>query len=437
MKQLVSRAVVLNVIGRINVGRLTITDDNGTVVCGPGNGPEATIFINDARAWPMFLHGGRGVVDAYVDGYWETPSLTDVFRVAARNIGRADRFREKFSFIRTPWLRARDGFGRNTRNKSRRDISAHYDLGNDMFSLWLDSRMMYSSAIFETPETSLEDAAEYKLELICQKLRLTEDDHVVEIGTGWGGFAVYAASTRGCRITTTTISREQFDVAVSAVKEAGVDHLVDVRLDDYRDLTGTYDKLVSIEMIEAVGWKDFGTFFATCNNLLKPDGLMLVQAITIDDRAYEISKITKSFIRTYIFPNGNLPSLQVMANKIAKHSDLRTVRVDDYAWHYAETLRRWHDNFNAVTDELEESGYDERFRRLWRCYLSYCEAGFDERHVGLAHLVLAKPEYREPNGLVVDRDARNRDDVEDLLHRGLEAAKPQRRAALQRFDQTA
>ena len=180
------------------------------------------------------------------------------------------------------------------------------------------------------------------------------------------------------------------------MKQAGVDHLVDVRLDDYRDLTGTYDKLVSIEMIEAVGWKDFGTFFTKCNELLEPDGLMVLQAITIDDRAYEISKITKSFIRTYIFPNGNLPSIQVMQNKIAKHTDMRTLRVDDYAWHYAETLRRWHANFDAATSDLESLGYDERFRRLWKCYLSYCEAGFDERHVGLAHLVLAKPEYRGP-----------------------------------------
>jgi cyclopropane-fatty-acyl-phospholipid synthase len=391
-----SRALVLNVLGRINVGRLTITDDTGTSVCGPGNGPEATVVINSPRAWPMFLHGGRGVVDAYVDGLWETPDMTDVFRVAARNIGRADAFREKFSFIRTPWLRARDGFARNTRQRSRRDIAAHYHLGNDMFSLWLDPRMMYSSAIFDTPESSLEDAAERKLEMICEKLELTARDHVVEIGTGWGGFAVYAATTRGCRVTTTTISKEQHDVAVKAVNDAGVDHLVDVRLDDYRDLTGTYDKLVSIEMIEAVGWKDFPTFFKTCNALLKPDGLMLLQAITIDDRAYEISKITKSFIRTYIFPNGNLPSLQVMSNDIAKHTDMRTLRVDDYAWHYAETLRRWHTNFNAARDELEALGYDERFRRLWRCYLSYCEAGFEERHVGLAQLVLAKPLYRGP-----------------------------------------
>lgn len=392
----VSRALVLNVLNRIQVGRLSITDDLGTIVCGPGGGPEATIVVNDARAWPMFLHGGRGLVDAYVDGYWETPDMVDLFSVAARNIGQADRFREKFSFVRTPWLRARDGFARNTKKRSKRDIAAHYDLGNDMFGLWLDPRMMYSSAIFETPDQSLEDAAENKLEIICEKLELTDKDHLLEIGTGWGGFAVYAATTRGCRVTTTTISKEQYDIAVSVVKESGVDHLVDVRLDDYRDLTGQYDKLVSIEMIEAVGWKDFGTFFAKCNDLLKPDGLMVMQAITIDDRAYEISKITKSFIRTYIFPNGNLPSLQVMGDKIAKHTDMRTLRVDDYAWHYAETLRRWHVNFDEVTNELGMLGYDERFQRLWKCYLAYCEAGFNERHVGLAQLVLAKPLYRGP-----------------------------------------
>ncbi|MBA2608420.1 MAG: class I SAM-dependent methyltransferase, partial [Actinobacteria bacterium] len=296
-----ARAAVLAVLRRINVGRITIHEGGRKYVCGPGNGPVATIYIHDAKAWPMLLHGGRGCVDAYVDGLWDTDDLTAVFRVAARNIGRVDALRKKFGFMGTAGLRVRDAFARNTPERSRNDISAHYDLGNDMFSLMLDPMMMYSCAFFEKPGATLAEASERKLETVCEKLDLGPDDHVVEIGTGWGGFAVYAATTRGCRVTTTTISQEQFDIAVKRVAEAGVEHLVECRLDDYRDMTGQYDKLVSLEMIEAVGHKDFGTYFAQCSKLLKPDGLMLLQAITIDDRSYDISKITRSFIRTYIF----------------------------------------------------------------------------------------------------------------------------------------
>lgn len=390
-----ARDLTLNILRRIDVGRLTIHEGDRTHVCGPGgNGPEATITIHDAAAWPMLLRGGRGAVDAYVDGKWTTPDLPAVFRVAARNIGKADAFRDKFAIVRTPWLQLRAGFARNTRRRSRKDISAHYDLGNDMFSLMLDPTMMYSCAFFEAPGMSLDDAAIRKLETVCEKLDLGPDDHVIEIGTGWGGFAVYAASTRGCRVTTTTISQEQYDEATKRVNEAGVDHLVELRLDDYRDLTGEYDKLVSLEMIEAVGWKDFGTFFSKCSSLLKPDGLMLLQAITIDDRSYDVSKVTRSFIRTYIFPNGNLPSIKALHDNVVRRTDMHTVDLEDYTPHYAETLRRWRDNFFGNVAELERLGYDQRFQRLWDGYLSYCEAGFEERHIGLVQVVLAKPLWR-------------------------------------------
>jgi cyclopropane-fatty-acyl-phospholipid synthase len=379
----------------IYVGQITIHEGDTTEVFGPGgDGLHGELTITNAQAWPMLLRGTRGMVDAYSAGYWDTPSLTDLFRVAARNIGRADAILKKFTFIRTPYMRVRTGFARNTRGRARRDISKHYDLGNEMFSLWLDPRLMYSCAFFDRTDASLAAASDAKLEATCVKLDLSADDHLVEIGTGWGGLAVYAATTRGCRVTTTTISREQYDIAVHRVKEAGVEHLVEVRLDDYRDLTGTYDKLVSIEMIEAVGYKDFPTFFKKCSSLLKPDGLMVLQAITIDDRSFEISKDANSFIRTYIFPNGCLPSVEVMAHNIAAHTDMRQLGLQDYAWHYAETLRRWRDNFEAVADKLDAMGYDAPFRKLWRAYLCYCEAGFEERHIGLVQLVLAKPLYR-------------------------------------------
>ena len=326
-----------------------------------------------------------------MEGLWDTPDLTAVIRVAARNVEGIDAVRRRLTFVRAPFQRARAAFMRNTPRRSRKDIAAHYDLGNELFELMLDPTLMYSCAVFERRETTLEQASIAKLELVCEKLDLGPRDHVVEIGTGWGGFAVYAASTRGCRVTTTTISREQHDMAARRVREAGVEHLVELRLDDYRDLRGTYDKLVSLEMIEAVGWQDFGTFFERCSALLAPNGTMLLQAITIDGRAYPVEKASKSFIRTYVFPGGCLPSLDVISKCLVKRTDLRTVHLQDLTPHYAETLRRWRANFEAATDRLEALGYDERFRRLWRMYLSYCEAGFAERRIGLVQTVLAKP----------------------------------------------
>ena len=255
----------------------------------------------------------------------------------------------------------------------------------------LDPTMMYSCGLFEHRDMTLEEASLAKLELVCEKLELGPRDHVVEIGTGWGGFAVHAATTRGCRVTTTTISREQHDYAAKRVREAGVEHLVELRLDDYRDLRGTYDKLVSIEMIEAVGWRDFGTFFERCCDLLAPDGTMLLQAITMDDRAYQVEKASKSFIRTYVFPNGCLPSLEVIAQCVAKRTDLRTVRLQDLTPALRRDAAALARELRGGDGQLEALGYDERFRRIWRLYLSYCEAGFAERRIGVVQTVLAKP----------------------------------------------
>jgi cyclopropane-fatty-acyl-phospholipid synthase len=258
----------------------------------------------------------------------------------------------------------------------------------------LDPTMMYSCAIFERPGMTLEEASVAKLERVCERLDISREDHVIEIGTGWGGFAVHAAATRGCRVTTTTISREQHDWAVEAVRRAGVEHLVTVLLEDYRDLTGTYDKLVSLEMIEAVGWRDFGTFFRQCSELLEPDGLMLLQAITIDDRAYEVEKAGASFINTYVFPDGCLPSIEVITRNVARRTDMQPVGLEDITPHYAETIRRWRENFLRNADRAKELGYDMRFQRLWTLYLSWCEAGFAERRIGDVLMVLAKPRHR-------------------------------------------
>jgi cyclopropane-fatty-acyl-phospholipid synthase len=385
-----ARRLAMALLGRIRVGQLTVVEDGRETVFGSGT-PQATVRVHSPRAWPLLLRGSRGMGRAYMEGLWETPDLTAVIRVAARNVEGIDEVRRRLTFVREPFQRARAAFMRNTPRRSRKDIAAHYDIGNELFALMLDPTLMYSCALFEHRDATLEEASIAKLELVCEKLELGPRDHVVEIGTGWGGFAVYAATTRGCRVTTTTISREQHDVAVRRVREAGVEHFVELRLDDYRDLRGSYDKLVSLEMIEAVGWQDFGTFFERCSALLAPNGTMLLQAITMDGRAYPVEKASKSFIRTYVFPGGCLPSLEVISKCVTKRTDMNMVHLQDLTPHYAETLRRWRTNFEAATEQLQALGYDERFRRLWLMYLSYCEAGFAERRIGLVQTVFAKP----------------------------------------------
>jgi cyclopropane-fatty-acyl-phospholipid synthase len=390
----IARRIGLKLLTRISGGQLTVLEGEKRFVFGSG-APQATVHINDRAVWTaMITKGGRGLGASYRDGLWDSPDLAAVFRVAARNVQGIDEIRRRLTFAREPYQRARSAFRSNTPERSREDIAAHYDLGNDLFERMLDPTMMYSCGLFESRDSTLEEASIAKLELVCQKLDITEADHVVEIGTGWGGFAVYAASTRGCRVTTTTISKEQHDVAVARVRAARLEDRVTVLLDDYRDLHGQYDKLVSLEMIEAVGWKDFGTFFQQCSDLLAPDGAMLLQAITMDDRAFEVEKNSKSFIRTFVFPNGCLPSQQVIAECLATRTDMRTAHLEELTPHYAETLRRWRTNVDEHAEELDALGYDERFRRVWHMYLCYCEAGFAEHRIGLVQAVLAKPRWR-------------------------------------------
>jgi len=387
----IARWVLSLFLRRIRSGSLTVIEDGSRSVYGSGP-PAATIIVRSRRMWRMALTGSRGLAEAYARGMWDSPDLTALVRLAARNAAGLDRLRAMIAPVRVPVQRARACARRSTRDRRRRDIAAHYDLGNELFSRMLDPTMSYSCAVFGDRATSLEDAQVAKLELICEKLELRREDHLLEIGTGWGALAIHAAATRGCRVTTTTISREQYDHAVGAVRAAGLEALVTVLLEDYRDLTGGYDKLVSIEMIEAVGWRHVGTLFAKCSELLTPKGLMLLQAITIDDRAYEVEKASRSFINTHIFPGGCLPSLEVIARGVARRTDMQIVGLEDLTSHYVETLRRWQDNFAARAGELAALGYDERFRRVWTLYLKYCEAGFAERRICDVQLVLAKPQ---------------------------------------------
>jgi cyclopropane-fatty-acyl-phospholipid synthase len=289
------------------------------------------------------------------------------------------------------WLPVQAASGwlsRNTPARSRRRIAAHYDLGNELFELMLDETLMYSAALFPRPDASLREAQLHKLDAACRALDLGPRDHLLEIGTGWGAFAIHAASRYGCRVTTATISREQHALATRRVRAAGLHDRVTVLLRDYRDLEGRYDKLVSIEMIEAVGWLHFDTFFRRCGELLRPDGAALIQAITIDDRAYEVEKATRSFIKRYVFPGGCLPSKSVIARSVARVTDLEPLGLLDLTEHYPPTLRAWRARFEAGAADL---GYDERFRRLWRLYLSYCEGGFLERRIEVGQFLFGKP----------------------------------------------
>jgi cyclopropane-fatty-acyl-phospholipid synthase len=385
-----SRKIAHALLRRIRSGSLTVVENGRALTFGAG-APRATVHVRSPRAWRKLLRGSNGLAEAYAQRLWDSPDPTAVVRVAARNARALDSLRRRLAPLLGPSQRARAFASRNTRRRRRRDIAAHYDLGNELFELMLDPTMSYSCALFERPGMSLGEASRAKLERVCEKLDLRPEDHLLEIGSGWGALALHAARAHGARVTTTTISREQHTYTTEQVRRAGLEDRVDVLLEDYRDLRGSYDKLVSIEMIEAVGWRHFGTFFARCSELLSPDGTMLLQAIAIDDRAYDVEKASRSFMNTYIFPNGCLPSMRVIARGVERHTDMTVAHVEDITDHYVHTLRHWRANFERNIHRLAELGYDERFRRIWRLYLAYCEAGFAERRIRDVQVVLAKP----------------------------------------------
>ena len=394
------RKIVHSIMSRIEAGRIEVEERF------PGGesfsfGPEksklrARIVVNDPDIYGKLVRSKSiAFGESYAQRGWETDDLYALLRIVARDIGKADPVRARFAPMLVPFQRFATLKMLNTRSGARSNISRHYDLGNDMFELFLDREtMMYSAANFESPDQSLEEAQHNRLELICERLELTPADHLLEIGTGWGGLAVHAASSRGCRVTTTTISAEQADYARERVSAAGLEHLVTVEETDYRDLTGTYSKLVSIEMIEAVGWEWFDSYFRKCSELLEPDGLFFLQAIAIADSAYEIEKRTRSFANQVIFPGGCLPSVESIQHSIGSHTDLRTIGLDDISESYVLTLRAWRERFEAATDRLIELGYDERFRRTWTFYLAFSESGFAETRIRDVQMLFAKPRWK-------------------------------------------
>ena len=387
------RRLALRALAGIHSGRLEMVEVDGKRL-GFGEADTdlaATVEVRSPRFYRAMLGGSVGLGEAYRDGVWDCDNLVALVRIAARNMGTLDRWRRRLHPILSPLQRTLWRVPRNSRREARRHISAHYDLGNDLFALSLDESMMYSSAVFPTPDASLAEAQEHRLERICRALELAPDDHLLEIGTGWGAMAAYAASNYGCRVTTTTISREQRDGALRRIQDAGVEDRVTVLLDDYRDLRGRYTKLVSLEMIEAVGWQYFEHFFRRCSELLEPDGLFFLQAIVIDDRLYEVEKAARSFSNTLIFPGGCLPSVEVIERCIARETDMSMVWLEEIGAHYARTLELWRERFIANTDLAGELGYDEPFRRLWTLWLAMSEAGFRERRLRDVQVLFAKP----------------------------------------------
>ena len=389
------RQRLLDRLATLRHGQLELTDALGSVRLGDGTrGPAIRLHVRDAGFYRALAgNGSVGAAEAFMDGSWECSDLVELVRLLVRNRDLLDGMERGPARLGAFALRGWHALRRNTTAGARRNIAAHYDLGNPFFRLFLSEDLMYSSALYAGADDTLEAASTRKLDRICEKLRLGADDHVVEIGTGWGGFALHAARTRGCRVTTTTISREQHALAVQRVADAGLQDRVTVLLSDYRELEGQYDKLVSIEMIEAIGAQYMETYFATLGRLLKPDGLALVQAITIEDHRYRQALQSVDFIKRHVFPGSFIPSISAMLEAKTRSTDLALLHLEDFGPSYARTLRDWRARFLANREEVRTLGYDERFLRMWEFYLAYCEGGFRERSIGVAHLLLAKPGY--------------------------------------------
>lgn len=372
-----------------------------------GAGLDLTLWVRDRRFYARVLFGGTiGAGEAYMADWWRCDDLTGLVRLLVRQRHIMDGMEGGWARLGQPLRHLFHRLRRNTRRGSRRNIEAHYDLSNEFFQLMLDRRMMYSCAVYERPDMDLDEASTAKLDRICRKLDLKPGDHLLEIGTGWGGMALYAAQHFGCRVTTTTISPSQAAYARRRVEQAGLQDRVQILTQDYRDLEGSYDKLVSIEMIEAVGLDHLDTYFACCNRLLAPDGVMLLQAITIDDRLYESARHSVDFIQRYIFPGSGIPALGPMTDALKRVTGLTPIHLEDIGLHYATTLRDWRQRFFDRLDSVRALGFSKRFERMWEFYLCYCEGGFLERSISDIQLLLAGPQYRgaAPLGQLTGRD---------------------------------
>lgn len=389
------KKIILQRLSQIKDAHIIIKDGKSINKYGKPGNLSAKINILDTVFYKNIILGGTiGASESFIRGEWSSPNLTNVIRVLARNTEAQDKLENLFTLLSQPFLKVMHKLNENSVRGSKKNISRHYDLSNDFFSLFLDKNMMYSSAIYKSRKTSLEDASTNKLDVICKKLNLKKTDHVIEIGTGWGGFAIYAAKNYGCKVTTATISIEQYKFAKQKIKEAGLGKKIKVLLKDYRLLKGQYDKLVSIEMIEAVGYQFYDEYFKIISQLLKNDGEALIQAITIKDQRYSKAIQSVDFIQKYIFPGSCIPSITAIQNSLTSSTDLVINDIRDIGHHYARTLADWRKRFLKNKQEIRKLGFDDKFLRMWLFYFAYCEGGFEEKVISDIHLHITKPGYR-------------------------------------------
>lgn len=393
-----AKKTVLRLLSHLRLGRLKVID--GEQVFEFGQSPEqaeirADITVHHPSVYRMvFSNGSIGSGEAYMQGAWSSSDLLQVVRIMVANTAMLDKMEDEASLFKRLSNKAAHMLSRNSRNQAQKNISAHYDLGNDFFKLFLDETMQYSSAIFLRDDMSLHEASLSKIRHIGQRLQLQPEDSVLEIGCGWGGLAVHLVKEFGCRMTSITISKEQYDYARQWVAAEGLQERIDVQFKDYRDVEGSFDKIISIEMIEAVGHQYYKDYFSQCSRLLKDDGQMLIQAITIADQRYEQAKHNVDFIQKYIFPGGSLPSIEVIASSVAKFTDMQIVALQDITRDYALTLAAWRESFKKREAEVRKLGCDDAFIKMWEFYLYYCEGGFIQRLISTSQLIFAKPGCR-------------------------------------------
>jgi cyclopropane-fatty-acyl-phospholipid synthase len=390
------RQLLFRKLQNLNVGQLIIHDPAGSrTFQGSTEGPSAVIQVTDTTFYTAIsLRGSLGAAESYMAGHWHADSLVSVVRILVLNQDLLQGFEGGLASLQKIAGTVYHFAKQNSIKGSKRNIAAHYDLSNEMFELFLDKTMMYSSAFYEKVDSTLDEAQFAKLDLICRKLNLGSKDHVIEIGTGWGGFAIHAAKRYGCRVTTTTISKEQYTFAKGRIHAEGLEGQIELLEKDYRQLEGNYSKLVSIEMIEAVGHQYLDEYMAKCASLLEENGCGLIQAITINDQIYDRALKEVDFIKKYIFPGSFIPSISAILESTKKKSDLRLYNLEDLTPHYARTLSDWRQRFLGNSDKLRAMGFDDRFIKMWDYYFCYCIGGFEERSIGNIHLMFGKPGYR-------------------------------------------
>ncbi|QIX98276.1 cyclopropane-fatty-acyl-phospholipid synthase family protein [Cedecea sp. FDAARGOS_727] len=384
----IARWLLLRLMSGIRVGSLTVREGTHCLQFGDASASlraEVQILVPGVY-WRLLTGGSLAAAEAWIEGEWETHQLTPLLQILALNAHVLGGIERGFRLLGKPVERLRHWTRRNHRKQARDNISAHYDLGNAFYAQFLDKELLYSSALFNGDEQDLTQAQRAKMARLCNQLALTPSDHLLEIGTGWGAMAEYAARHYGCRVTTTTLSQEQYRWAIARIARAGLQDKVEVLLCDYRDLTGEFDKLVSVEMIEAVGKRYLPSFFRTCQARLRPGGKMAIQAITIQDQRYHDYSKSVDFIQRYIFPGGFLPSITAMNNLMTRHTDFVVRNLYDMGPDYARTIAHWRQQFVHAWQDIEKLGFDDKFRRMWLYYFGYCEAGFNARTISVVQL---------------------------------------------------